>query len=108
VTPHDHIALSRHAREQIVSRFAPPDPLAFAAELLAGAHVAGVDRRGHHVLACDRAVIVAAQDGLSTVIVTVMPAGWPTDLVGTDYQPTDNLPATPASIAALATKYGRR
>lgn len=103
------IHLTSHARQALERRFDPPDPEAFALELLAESALVGYDRRGHSVYEGPRSIAVVAVnagrlDAIS--IVTVMPPGWPWDRFGGDYVNLGDLaPAAPASLRALADRF---
>ena len=103
------IHLTVHARAALERRFDPPDPEAFALELLTESVLVGYDRRGHSVYQGPRSITVVAVNAhrLDAVsIVTVMPPGWPWDQLGGDYVNLGDLaPAAPASLRALAARF---
>ena len=104
------IVLSDHAVQRLRERFAPEEPYACAARLYARAEYVGRSRGNTHVVVVPgEASMVVEYAPNAVVIVTVEPAGWPVEVVGTPYnwRGTD-VPASRGSLHALTERYGRR
>ena len=104
------LVLSAHALSQIRSRFRPKHEADWAVDQLGRGVQDGVSRFGREVWRTHEATMVIARRPGCVVVVTVLPADWPVEVVGREYAWRDpsELPASPGALARLAERFRGR